>query len=74
MGKSTSFEFNICSQEGAKLLVKAWVELMQYLADVWVEARTPQGLETRCDRARVLVVHGPPGRRARCERQGFEAR
>ena len=31
----------MCSQEGGKLLVKAWVELMQYLADVWVEARTP---------------------------------
>ena len=29
------------SQEGAKLLVKAWVELMQYLADVWAVARTP---------------------------------
>ena len=41
MGKSKSFEFNMCSQERAKLLVKAWVELTQYLADVWVEARTP---------------------------------
>ena len=41
MGRSRSFEFNMCSQEGAKLLVKVWVELMQYLADVWVEARTP---------------------------------
>ena len=29
----------MCSQEGARLLVKAWrVQLMQYLADVWVEA------------------------------------
>ena len=41
MGRSRSFEFNMCSQEGAKLLVKAWVELMHHLADVWVEARTP---------------------------------
>ena len=41
MGRTRSFEFNKCSQEGAKLLVKAWVELMQYLADVWVEASTP---------------------------------
>ena len=41
MGKNTSFEFNMCSQEGAKLVVKAWVELMHSLADVWVEARTP---------------------------------
>ena len=31
----------MCSQEGAKLLVKAWVELMHYLAGIWVEARTP---------------------------------
>ena len=54
MGRSRSLEFNMCSQDGAKLLVKAWVELMQYLADVWVEAKTPlRGWKPRCDRAKA---------------------
>ena len=58
MRKNRSFEFNKCSLEGARVLAKAWVELMQHLADVRVEAKTPlRGWKTRCDRARVLVVH-----------------
>ena len=41
MRRSRSFDFNLYSQHGARLLVKAWVERMAFLADLWVEAGTP---------------------------------
>ena len=47
VGRSRSFKFNMCSQEGAKLLVKAWVELMQYLWRLGGSKNTTEGLETR---------------------------
>ena len=41
MRRSRSFEFNVCFQPGAKVLVKAWVERVECLAQLWVEAGTP---------------------------------
>ena len=41
MRRSRSFEFNLYSELGARLLVKAWTERMDFLAELWVEAGTP---------------------------------
>ena len=41
MRRSRSFDFNLYSQHGDCLLVKAWVERMDFLGELWVEAGTP---------------------------------
>ena len=41
MRRSRSFDFNLYGQHGARLLVKAWIERMDYLGDLWVAAGTP---------------------------------